>query len=266
MLLTKSCHAKDNISRRKTLKLATLEHYRKTEIEQIADANEGRLFFDIDIESPITVHKKWFNTLFQRQIGFGDAGCEPVHFPGVFVAKVNKQFKYSSKSASHAIIEHGHISIQRQAVRSLVFCMSESTEPGDCRELFPDYDDEWSIKREDIKGFIAELVDCIYERLLDQNEELVIPKEIDPKEIQIHVDDKSVFYADRNISITKDKTIDIESLVEHMAHTAFFKPTSFKKEREYRLNFVLVHNGRNIDPLIDTVIIKASDRLMEYVI
>ncbi|MGY4527983.1 hypothetical protein [Pseudomonas sp. TE21394] len=266
MLLTKSCHSEDNISRRKTLKLATLEHYRKTEIEQIADADEGRLFFDIDIESPITVDKKWFNTLFQRQIGFGDDGCEAVHFPGIFEAKVNKQFKFSSKSASHAIIEHGQISIQRQAVSSLVFCMSESAEPGDCRGIFPDYDDEWSINRENLGNFIVELVDCIYERLLDPNEKHVIPKEIDPKEIEIHMDNMSVFYADRKISITKDNMLDINSLMSHMAHTAFIKPTRFKKEREYRLNFVLVHKGINIDPLLDTVIVKASDKLMEYVI
>lgn len=266
MLLTKSCNAKDNISSRKTLKLATLDHYRKTEIKQIADADEGRLYFDIDIESPITVHKKWFNTLFQRQFGFGDAGCDAVHFPGLLEAKVNKQFKYCSKNASHAIIEHGQVSIQRQAVSSLVFCMSESAEHGDCRGIFPDYDDEWSIKRENLRDFIAEIVNCVYERLLDSDEELVIPKEIDPKEIEIHIDNMSVFYADRNISITKDNMLDIDSLMSHMAHTAFIKPARFKKEREYRINFVLVHNGINVDPLLDIVIIKASDKLMRYVI
>ncbi|WP_133295866.1 hypothetical protein [Pseudomonas sp. AFG_SD02_1510_Pfu_092] len=265
MLLTKSCHAKDNTARRKTLKLATLEHYRRTEIEQIADENEGRLFFEIDIRSPIKVEKRWFNTLFEGLMRVGGERYEAVRFPGGFHAQV-RNWNVDDRHPAYAIIERADISITRQTVESLVFCMSQTNKPGDMKGVFPKYDDEWSIDKSNVELFLDALGEALGNRLLDTSKQSIISPDIDPKEVEIHVDHMPVFYADRNITVTRDRRFDIDALMKHMAHTAFIKPTSYEREREYRFNFVLVHKGKPLDLLLDEVIIDATDELLGFII
>jgi len=265
MLLTKSCHAKDHIARRKTLKLATLEHYRKTEIEQISDTDEGVTFFDIDICSPVNVDKKWFNTLFQGIMRVGGDRYEAVPIPGQCETQISN-WSVDDRHPAYVVIERANISIKRQAVNSLIFCMSQSRTPGDCIGIFPDYDDEWSIRANDIHRFLDQIANAIKRRMCDNSKASIIAPEINPVEVDVYFAHMSVLYADRNIIITKDHKTDINNLVKHMTNAAFIKPISFEKEKEYRFSFILTHKGQTISTLSDTVIINIDDEFLKLIV
>lgn len=259
MLLTKSCHSKDHIKKRKTIKLATLDHYRKTEIQQIADKDEGRITFDIFIDTITEVHTKWFNTIMSGSMTFSDdPEYEAVRFPGS--TKITcKNLSIVSTGIPVTVISKADIHIEREAPDSLIFCMSQARETSDCRNIFPDYDSEWHIRETSKHDFAMEIFKSLIETLRTPARGGLIPTDIPLEELGLICNHAPVIYAPRSIHITQHSSLKLETILEHMETMAYLKPEKFKIEQEYRFVFFITHKNEYLALRKDSVILNMPD-------
>ncbi|UVM74941.1 hypothetical protein [Pseudomonas alvandae] len=258
MFITKQCYKKDHIFLRETVKLATLSHYRDTEILQIADRDEGRLAFKISIEVPTWVERRWLNTIAYPSMEFGKGvEAQPVRFPGKGNGYADKVIQLDG-TKTHVQLAHASIRIEREAPDSLIFCMSMDKTGEDALGSF-DYDARWFFYEEEREAFAYELGNSLKNLISKPNRGGIIPPELNPDELTIYCRHRPVIYADRNIIINGSNDIDLNILISQMDFMSFIKPSVFSAEQEYRYMLVLYHNGQVVPFLTDQVILGISE-------
>lgn len=263
MFLTKSCNANDHIKKRGTVKLGTLDHYRNTEIEQIADKGEGQLTFDLQIRTPVALDIKWLNT-FQPNVQLGGPECSPIIFPGTMECSL-KELGIVCANDTQALVDHADIFIRREAPNALIFCMSLGNTADDCRGIF-DYDDQWQILQSDVRVFANHLTKAL-RVLIDQPDRAgLIDRAIPIKEIVIRCEFRPVIYVDRHTRIDESTDIDLNQLLQLMETMSFIKPKTYSPEREYRFTFHIQHNGQALPILKDHAILNLPDECLAQVL
>lgn len=267
MLLTKSCHAKDNVFKRKTIKMATLNHYRMTEIAQIADKNEGRLTININILTPTLIEKRWINAVLQDSVKFGLSKVEidQYRFPGRTSALIKNLEIGPNSTLNQLEVLSGDFRIDREAPDTLIFCTSMTRRTDDWRGIFPDYDDAWSMHRSGAHKFAQSLAESLAKLLLSGDTSLL--GDCEPAEgVQIHLRHEPVTYIERQINILESDPKDVNDVFSLMDLMAFIKPRSFSHEKEYRFMLMLTRNGMILPLKKDFVILDLTDQDLGYLI
>lgn len=256
MLLAKRCNKPHNI-KNGTLKIGTLHEYRKTEIKQIADKEEGVLKFNIKFDKPVQIDRKIFNTLCGGQMNFGIG--DRIEFPG----DIEAQFIQLNVDHNGEVVTltDSIATITRWDVNSFIFCMSRIEDPNESEEMFPDYDDQWYIAFEDAHDFAIEmgktLLSSIHQEYANGN--LHLPPNIKIGDLQLRVRHGDVNYTPREILITNDTTFLLDDLIRQMVDIAYTKPPiPFQTEKEYRFQYTVVANGEIFAPHNNPMFINSS--------
>ena len=263
MYLTKSCDSKDNAMQRGTVKLGTLDHYRKSEIEQIADKGEGQLTFELQIRTPTQIEIKWLNT-FQPNVQLGDSDRAPVEFEGNIVCNL-KELGIVSADKSQALVDYADISIKREAPNALVFCMSMAETKEDCRQIFPNYNDQWHIFSDSKEVFSQHLGLALLELLREPDHGGLIDPSLPFVGLSLHCEYQPAVYANRHTRFDENSKIELNHFLNLMKTMAFIKPLSYAHEREYRFSFHIRYQGKTLPLLKDHAILPLSNKFLELV-
>ncbi|MDX9664255.1 hypothetical protein QMK50_04645 [Pseudomonas sp. P5_152] len=266
MLLGKSCKKKDNVKTSNTIKLGTLFEYRESENQAISDKKEGSLDFNFFFDGEVTVSQRVFNTFAGGLMQIGPTGG--YRFPG----RGNAHFE------SFNIVEHGFDTItlqdskgviNREALNSFIFCMSHVRETTECHGMFEGYDDYWYTHDGNI-DHVGKILEKLLLKQIQENQKNgshVIPKEIDASEIEITTLGGKVIYMDRDLHFTNETIHDLSEVIGRLHNMSFIKPSvPFQKEKEYRFQFIITHNGYMIEPLKKCIILHNCEELLPFVI
>lgn len=261
MLLVKSCESRFNPKISRTVKIGSLYEYRDTEIEEIADRQEGFFDFTLRIVEPTEVPNYWYNAIMQGQMAFGNSSGKTIpRFPGVTRVFADKLF-IVSMTGTHSVLANTNVNIHREDVNGLIFCMSLLPSTSDASAIFSGYDDCWSCSASDANAIAEGLGNSVrslaVEAFLDGN--LVIPKGFTEKDISIHVRHGLVVYTDREMDLPVNGIFDLEGFYEIMSDMSFIKPRiPFSKEKEYRFHFCIMVGGMLIQPWSNTLIVDSA--------
>lgn len=250
MYLVKSCYAPDNVFLRKTIKIGSLEDYRKIEEEQIVDKHEGKLnlYFDFlglhlddEIHTLIMSHNNAFCSIYLEE-GV-TLGPSPI-----------------LKDSTWVPLWRGYTSFEHH--NQFVFCMSKLTEAGLAKGLFKEYDDLWYFNY-DKRFFIAQLMAInIKKEILKKihNGEKVFKGDIDIDSLQVWYLVQEIEYVDRSIVVDNIfYYTNQEKLKQIIKGMVFLKPESFSREKEVRFLFGVSSSGKYVSPLINSLIIDAEE-------
>lgn len=141
MNLIKYCKKEHNILNSQNILIGTLFKYKKTEIKELLDKEEGEYNYIIEIDRPTALTFDVANTLLSPAFHFGNG--QLVRFPGETSAYA-KNLEISEVNESSVIINKATIEIKRTIQNCLIFCMSISEDSNQQRP-FDGYDDSWSI-------------------------------------------------------------------------------------------------------------------------
>ena len=264
MLLAKSCMKDFNI-KNGTIKLGTLHEYRETELQHIADKEEGFLKFNIRFDGLVEITSEWFNTLSGNGVQIGSGSS--ILFPGSTSAHY-EVLNIVPSSNGKIILRDSRATIERQALNGFVFCMSSIRKTKDCIDIFPEYDDYWYIPKMWAANFGFMLGGLLRDAIIERHNagQPIVPKELSIDDFSVNARLDFVSYTPREIHITNDNKIELNEFMQKMSNIAFIKPVEpFEKEREYRFNYEIVSKGRIIEPTIKSIILDSTP-LQQFVI
>lgn len=255
MLLAKSCMKKNNI-KNGTIRLGSLHEYRGTEVKFICDKQEGYLKFKLKFEGRMEISRINFNTLNQGAIQVNDGG---IRFPGRTTSWPS--FNIIEANENTVTIENSHVTLERHALNSFIFCMSNIQEPVDCIGIFPEYDDYWVLNQSRIQAFGQETAHILANSIRSGREsgQHVVPEHINLDELEIRWLSSDVDYIHRENNFNTVGGPELNEFISLMSNIEFIKPPiPFEKEKEYRFKFTLVSNGKIIEPLTKSLIIDSN--------
>lgn len=265
MLLAKSCSKKHNPKISKTLKLGTLHEYRETEIEQIADPDEGRLSFRLIFDGRVEIEKKWLSTITENAISFGTDSHAPIRFPGLLNAHFETlQIDNAENDANKIALTDSSAIIHRESPNSFIFCVSHVRKTKDAVGIFPDYDDYWYIMSSRSQAFATRVGELLLKKIKEEYQKgnFIIPKNTNIESISIDIRHGNVSYMPREIHIKNEGDLTIDKFMSSMYNMAFIKPpTPFSKEKEYRFQYTIISEDEIICPNVKNLIINAEPLL-----
>ncbi|MQU31153.1 hypothetical protein [Pseudomonas helleri] len=258
MFLAKNCKKEDNLKTRKTIKLATLHHYRNIESAQIVDKGEGKYSFFVKLDGTVEIERRWFALLFQGGVAIdGDQ-----HYPRIMgplqvtvhelqiVEIYNQTVKVRNASAS----------IHREALNGFIFCMSAVSELHDALGLFPDYDDCWYMTATKAHDLAAALSRLLWNNIISgrHSGNHIVDPHASLENLSIHFGHAPVSYIDREIHISDSSVFTVDHFMRKIVDMGFVKPPSFSPEKEYRFSFTIVAGDKILIPIVDSVILNAE--------
>ena len=263
MLLAKSCHKKDHIKSRNTIKVGTLYEYQTTEIEQIADRHEGKITFLLNFDGRVEIDLDWFNAVFQGNMNFG--GKKSVIINGRSKTHTHR-LTIVSTNESTAIVQDSSVTIARESLNCFVFCMSEVRKTTECHGMFPEYDSYWHLMSSRVKSFARELGQVLLEQIKENHKKGIysLPPETDMTDIEIFVQFRKVTYTPREIHFHNESSFSLDDFMNTINDMVFIKPKNYAHEKEFRFHYVIVSRGRIIQPIIKNIILNA-DRLLPII-
>lgn len=260
MLLAKSCAKKYNI-KNGTIRLGSLHEYRQTEIQQIADKEEGLFRFKLNFEGIQKLKTEWFNVICGGMAHIGDA--PPISYPGILKAQW-QPFHLLSSNNKYVTLKDSTATVKREALNSFIFCMSHVRMMRDCARIFPDYDDYWYMKDVRAPAFGERIRTILKEKIKKdfKNNKFLIPPQTDIENLDVHLTHEKILYTPREIHITGENSIQAEDFIRKMYSMAFIKPPiPFETEREYRFNFIITSRGLIVPPIENSVILNSETLL-----
>ncbi|OOL39128.1 hypothetical protein [Pseudomonas sp. FSL W5-0299] len=263
MLLAKSCDTRNNI-KNGTIKLGTLYEYRETEIEEIADREEGMLTFHLKFTGQVKVPAIWFNTLAGGSMVFGKETF--TRFPGVLRAHFDT-VNIVVFDGQDVVLRDSRATICRESPNSFVFCMSLVRKMRDSEGIFAGYDDCWYMTAAKAQRFGLVLGQVLLQFVKAEHLKgnFIVPKETDVTKLKVFVEHRSVDYISREIEIFDDAHTPLDVFMNKMQSMAFIKPDSYSPELEYRFNYTMVVDGKIVQPQVKKVILK-SEQLLDLVV
>lgn len=268
MLLAKSCHAKDHIRSRNTLKLGTLFEYRSIEIKEIADANEGTYVFSLNFQGAVRVDIAWYNMLMGNAMRIqSPAGEAPRQFPGRTAAhfiNVNQRIN----GGQTVELTDSIAVIKREVLNSFIFCMSQVRRTEEAAEIFPHYDAHWFMNGLRADLFAQRLGQLLLreigrKRVIGQH---VVPEHLDLERLEVKIQHGMVTYAPRALKFGRGCDLSVDHLMPLLSSMAFLKTPDYSPEKEYRFHFTLIHENSIIEPLTNNIIITDVDDLAALII
>ena len=227
MFIVKSCHKRNNPFVGNTIRIGSINEYRNTEIEEIADRGEATFSFNVDLTNahiPIPL----FNAL---QYGTGILADSMVsEWSGMTRSPIKDHIYFRRMKSRH--VWNGQ--------NCLVFCMSCLDTPEEASKLFKSYDDYWYFDETDL-DVVGELIRQQVEAKLKQNIlDSGAPTSIETAEkFSCNLKIQKVTYSDRHINI-KNNSPDGKSekfLEEVVENYRYLKPERFSHEKEVRFLF-----------------------------
>lgn len=256
MLLAKSCMNDFNI-KNGTIKLGTLYEYRETELQHIADKEEGLLRFDLSFESGVTVPVDVFNTFASPAINIGNGGYR---FPGRTNATL-RPMGFEKIVGNMITMKKSHATIERHSLNGFIFCMSMVEDPKECSSIFPEYNDSWFLSEHWSRNFGFELGGILREAIINGRNtgNHVIPYDIPLHDISVDLTMGAIKYLPREAHFTSSNETDITNYLALMSDLVFIKPPSpFAKEKEYRFSYTIMSGNRVIEPLVKSIILDST--------
>ena len=257
MLLAKSCMKPFNI-KHGTVKLGTLHEYRETEIKHIADSEEGYLRFHLKLDGTVQLTPIWFNTIAAGCMRIGHE--EGVRFPGRTSAHF-KKIDIIHNSENSITLKDSEAVIERQALNSFVFCMSQVRKTRHCIEIFPEYDDYWFITESSAQRFGLAIGKILREAIIAgrTSGNHLMPEQMPIDDFSINLEIGLVQYVPREIHVNNESKYKLDEFINNMASIAFTKPpVPFAKEREFRFNYTIVSRGKIIEPIVKFAILDST--------
>jgi hypothetical protein len=258
MLLAKSCSKSFNI-KNGTLKLGTLNEYRETELEQIADKEEGLITHRLIFEGQVKVPVNWYNTLCGGSMQLGRVPA--LRFPGKTKCRF-EEFQLDSHDNEFALLTNSSVTIQREAPSCFIYCMSEVENRDECHEMFSQYDDYWYIDASRAEEFARSMADILLRKIIQDHKQgqYILPRETQLNKLKLRVRFGKVKYIDREIHINKNNQFLIEELVPQILESYFTKPPNpFQKEKEFRFHFTLTIDNNIVVPCVKSLILDSTD-------
>lgn len=265
MLLAKSCKPEHNIKTGRTIRIGSLNEYRTTENLQIADRGEGTITFSLHFDGEVEIPMSFFNLINGAGVQIVQDGyaCIDQSFTGHSHCNWARM-EYEIRKNGFVTLIDSSATINRRSFNSFVFCMSEVRDELECRNMFKDYTDCWSIPRERAEYWLRGVNYLLHKRIKDEHDlgNFIIPKEISPEELVMRVAHRPITYQPRDIHINNQNSKDFESVISSLKNISFTKPEDpFAKEKEYRFEFIITHKNRIIEPSVNSIILDAPELL-----
>ncbi|MDD1980016.1 hypothetical protein [Pseudomonas asiatica] len=263
MLLAKSCQKKYNI-KNGTIKLGTLYEYRSIENDELIDKQEGMLTFNLNFRGNVEVPPEWFATISGG--GMATGRIAPLRFPGRQSSHFIK-VEFAEISEHRVVLRDSSAVFSHESLNSFIFCVSRVRRTTDCVGIFTGCDDYWYIPEARARAFADRLGKTLLNHIIEGHNSgnPIIPQDIDVNSLEIAIEHRQVDYISRDINLYDNGALTLESFTQKMRNMAFTKPESYKAELEYRFNFIIISNGRIIEPLVKSVYLNSKE-LLELVI
>lgn len=261
MILAKSCHLKDHIEKRKTLRIGTLYEYRKTETQEIADKDEGMYKYSISFDGTIEIPNFWFNTFFYGFMATSYSEEDaPIDFPGTMETEV-KRLEIISSGGHSVVIKDAMAEFTRHAPNAFIFCLSLVAEKSDCIDIFPHYDAYWYVDIHRCEEFGVAIGKLLLKKIIEEHAKgnYLIPKDTVTNDLQMMIVQSEVSYLPRSMHFNNANKESVEELIEKMQLMTFIKTPNFEHEKEYRFHFtIFTAQGRVVVPSVYDVILDAE--------
>lgn len=257
MLLAKSCTKPYNI-KNGTLRLGSLHEYRETEIEQIADKEEGLLTYKLKFDGNVTIPHYIFNTLSGSALSVGQQAGK--RFPGSSDISIGV-LDIVESGLDHITLRNSSATVVREAPNCFVYCMSKIRKMRESHNIFPDYDDCWYFRDLHADDFARSIGRILMTTIKAEHAKgnFVVPKETDLSKLKMFYKHGEILYVDREIHITNQNVSLLKELLDKMESMAFIKPPKpFSREKEYRFQYTIVLDGYPVPPLRNSLIINSE--------
>ncbi|MEG3111230.1 hypothetical protein SC127_10885 [Pantoea sp. T14] len=249
MYIVKSCHSGFNPLNGRTIRIGSIDEYRQTEIEEIADEGEATFGFTVDLKNA-DIPMALFEAL---QSGAGMLNdTEITMWSGMRQSSVIKGGMHIGQMKSRHLW-HGR--------NCLAFCMSRLNAHEEASTLFESYDDYWYFEESCLEQ-IGELIRQQVESKLRQDMlESGNPKSLSRLEkftCQLKV--QQVIYSTRHVEISNfnPEARSPGFLDKLFNNYRYLKPQQFSHEKEIRFLFECFDDGELIFPEFKSLIIDAT--------
>lgn len=247
MFLVKSCKKKDNVLQSKTIKIGTLQEYRKTESLQILDIEEGFYRISIDFQNK-AISENFLNLLNSSSNSLMDSYIINLNFYPALLGKVMVSLK-----AKHTIRNNNRF----------IFCISKLEDPKESISLFPDYDSYWHMDFQHNDEFIEKLEVIFLEeikRRIAEGEKIFSKDKINLKKLKIKTHYQEIIYTERALHIDNANLFPMqEKLIGIFNDIKYIKPIDYQKEREFRIVFDFYEGDNLLIPIVEKIIIPFED-------
>lgn len=263
MLLAKSCQRKYNI-KNGTIKLGTLYEYRSIENEELIDKEEGMLTFHLNFRGRVEVPPDWFTTISGGSFTIGNG--DTIRFPGRQSAHFER-VQFEEIGSKKVVLRDSTAKFSHEALNSFIFCVSQVRKTRDCVGIFEGCDDYWYIPEARSHMFAARLGQILLNHIKQQHQSgsYILPEGTELDSLELKIEYRQVDYIGREIDLYNDCAIPLEDFKRKMLSMAFTKPESYASELEYRFNFIVISNGRIIEPIVKSVFLDSTP-LIELII
>lgn len=248
MFIVKSCHSRNNPFVGKTIRIGSMDEYRHTENEEIADKGEATFSFNVDLTNA-HIPMRLFDVL---QSGTGMLATSMVQsWDGISRSPIKDHVFLRKMKSMH--IWNGQ--------NCLVFCMSCLDNPEEASKLFNSYDDYWYFDEAKL-GIVGELIRKQVESKLKQN----MLDSGSPSAVELagrfscKVKIQKVTYSSRHINIRNNSRDgrSAEFLSDLVEKYRYLKPEKFSHEKELRFIFECFDGQKLIVQNLKSIIIDAT--------
>lgn len=254
MYLVKSCYSKFNVANCQTLCIGSLDYYRKTFEEQIADKHEGKikLIFKLD-NFPMSQKLKSITQLFSSKHPHEEAHIGALKFG-----------HDNSLPHDYILMEKYEAEIYLSQKNIFSFCISMSEKPEKPLDILNEYDDFWFFEYEKVDIFAKLVANAIHDEIIKREcaGESIFATRIDIKKLKVHWKAKAIDYVEREVFIDNFTLASMQDdIIYAIENPHFIKPLDFSPECEYRFVFEIYSGEELIAPMVDQLIIDAKEIL-----
>ncbi|AJB62280.1 hypothetical protein O8H71_001012 [Enterobacter hormaechei] len=249
MFLVKSCHSDDNIFSRNTIKIGSLNEYRKTEKKEIADEGEGNISLRFDLHN-FHMHP----TLWRELRTFA-------HSENLLHINRSIQKGYSALIEDYRFFERIIANATLSKLNRYILCLSLLDSPRECSTIFNEYNDYWYFHSSKIKLFgetlAANILNEIKEKL--KSGANLFNERVNISKLSVHWGAEQVKYTSRDIIIDNYKLYtQSNDILKYIRQSYMIKPLQFSHEKEFRFVFDIYNDETLLIPKESSLIIPAT--------
>ncbi|MBS6033995.1 MAG: hypothetical protein KIB40_12755 [Pantoea sp.] len=249
MFIVKSCQSQHNPMIGNTIRIGSMDEYRQTDKQEIADKGEATYSFNVHLTNA-HIPEQLFKNLMHGTGTLTD--CMVTKLDGPYQSVLKKD---------HVIIREMRGQTIWSGLNCLVFCMSCLDSPEEASDLFNSYDDYWYFDETNLQK-IGELIRKQVEIKLKQDmlaNGTSAGKALS-KRFKCKLKIQKVTYSSRHINIRNNSTDErnLKFLSELIDNYRYLKPEKFSHEKEVRFIFECFDGEKLINHYIKSIIIDAK--------
>jgi hypothetical protein len=240
--------------------LGSLYYYRAIENPEIADKDEGKATYEIEITGPAIIKKKWLNVILQGIFSI-DEGAEETQIAHGLLKPTIHKYQSTGEGKDNVRIEKLHATIERDSFNEFIYCMSLFETPPRDPKIFSGYDDYWTVElkhADAIGGIIARLIGKAIVEGRDSGKHVIDPL-IDLETVDCLFRCDSVMYTSRKLEINEANNIEAEEFLSKIEDIAFIKPKKFESENEFRFSFIICSGNRILEIMPEHLILDSTE-------